>query len=82
MKYDEKHEFRKVQFYVSDYDIFVVTSGISDGVGMKTLNNVTDIFFRQAKDPDRQPPLQFITEDITKLNKNLKECRYFCYCVF
>ncbi|NDV68432.1 HEPN domain-containing protein [Dysgonomonas sp. 25] len=75
--YDEKREFRKVQFYVSDYDILVVTSGISDGAAMKTLNNVIDIYFRRAKDPDRQPPLQFITEDITKLNKNLKECRYF-----
>ena len=77
VEYDEKHEFRKVQFYVSDFDILVITSGISDGVAMKTLNNVIDIYFRRAKDPDRQPPLQFITEDITKLNKNLKECRYF-----
>lgn len=77
VKYDEKHEFRKVQFYVSDYDILVVTSGVSEGVPMKTLNNVIDIYSRRAKRHDMQPPLQFITEDIKNVNKNLNECRYF-----
>jgi len=75
--YDEKREFGKIQFYVSDYDILVVTSGVSDGVAIKALDNVTDIYYRMAKDPDRQPPLQFIAEDIKKLNKSLNECRYF-----
>jgi len=75
--YDERYEFRKIQFYVSDYDILVVTSGISDGVAGKTLDNVIDLYYGRAKDPDRQPPLQFINEDIKKLNKNLNECRYF-----
>ena len=77
VKYDEKYEFRKVQFYISDYDILVVTSGISDGVAMKTLNNIIDIYSRRAKKHNMQPPLQFITEDITKLNKKLRESRYF-----
>lgn len=75
--YDERYEFGKVQFYVSDYDIFVVTSGISDGIAGKATDNVEDAYYRRAKDPDRQPPVQFINEDIKKLNKNLDEGRYF-----
>ena len=35
--YDEKYEFGKIQFYVSDYDILVVTSGISDGIAGKAI---------------------------------------------
>ena len=38
--YDEKYEFGKIQFYVSDYDILVVTSGISDGIAIKILSNI------------------------------------------
>ncbi len=75
--YDEKYEFGKVQFYVSDYDILVVTSGISDGVAGKTLDNIEVQYYNKAKDPDRQPPVQFITTDIKKLNKELNEGRYF-----
>jgi predicted nucleotidyltransferase/HEPN domain-containing protein len=75
--FDMKYEFGKIQFYVSDYDILVVTSGISDGVAGKALDNVEDIYYQRAKDPDRQPPVQFINEDIKKLNKKLDECRYF-----
>jgi len=77
VKYDEKYEFGKIQFYVSDYDILVVTSGISDGVAGKALDNVEDLYYKRAKDPDRQPPIQFINDDIKKLNKDLKESRYF-----
>lgn len=75
--YDQKFEFGKLQFYVSDYDLLVVTSGLSDGVAIKALNNIEDIYYDRAKDPDRQPPLQFISEDMTKLNRYLKEGRYF-----
>jgi HEPN domain-containing protein/predicted nucleotidyltransferase len=75
--YDEKYEFGKIQFYVSDYDILVVTSGISDGVAGKTLDNIEVQYYNKAKDPDRQPPVQFITTDIKKLNKELNEGRYF-----
>lgn len=75
--YDEKYEFGKLQFYVSDYDILVVTSGISDGVAGKTLDNIEVQYYNKAKDPDRQPPVQFITADIKKLNKELNEGRYF-----
>lgn len=75
--YDEKYEFGKIQFYVSDYDILVVTSGISDGVAIKALGNIEDLYYDRAKDPDRQPPVQFIATDMKKLNKELKEGRYF-----
>ncbi|QIK53902.1 HEPN domain-containing protein [Dysgonomonas sp. HDW5B] len=75
--YDEKFEFGKIQFYVSDYDILVVTSGISDGIAGKALDNIEVQYYNRAKDPDRQPPVQFITIDMKKLNKELKEGRYF-----
>lgn len=75
--YDEKYEFGKRQFYVSDYDILVVTNGISDGIAIKVLNNIEDAYYDRAKDPDRQPPVQFISEDMKKLNKYLDESRYF-----
>lgn len=75
--YDEKFEFGKLQFYVSDYDILVVTSGLSDGVAGKALDNVEDIYYNRSEDPDRQPPVQFINIDLRKLNKELTEGRYF-----
>lgn len=75
--YDEKYEFGKLQFYVSDYDILVVTSGVSDGGAIRLLGNIEDLYYDRAKDPDRQPPVQFISEDMKKLNKYLKEGRYF-----
>ena len=75
--YDEKYEFGKIQFYVSDYDILVVTSGISDGVAGKALDNIEVQYYNRAKDPDRQPPVQFINIDTKKLNKELSEGRYF-----
>ena len=75
--YDEKYEFGKIQFYVSDYDILVVTSGISDGIAIKILSNIEDLYYDRATDPDRQPPVQFISEDMKKLNKYLNEGRYF-----
>lgn len=75
--YDERFEFGKIQSYLSDYDILVVTSGISDGVAAKYLDNIEDLYYSKAQDPDRQPPLQFISTDVKKLNKELSEGRYF-----
>ena len=75
--YDEKYEFGKIQFYVSDYDILVVTSGISDGIAGKALDNIEVQYYNRAKDPERQPPVQFINIDMKKLNKELIEGRYF-----
>lgn len=75
--YDEKYEFGKLQFYVSDYDILVVTSGLSDGIAGKALDNIEVQYYNRAKDPDRQPPVQFINIEMKKLNKELTEGRYF-----
>ncbi len=75
--YDEKIEFRKLQFYVSDYDILVVTSGVSDCVADKYLDVVETLYYNRAKNPDRQLHIQFISEDMKKLNKYLDEGRYF-----
>ncbi len=75
--YDERFEFGKIQFYVSDYDILVITSGISDGNAGKILDNIEDIYYNRAEDLDKQPPVQFINDDIKKLNKDLSEGRYF-----
>lgn len=57
--YDEKYEFGKLQFYVSDYDILVITSGVSDGIAIKSLSNIEDLYYDRAKDSNRQPPVQF-----------------------
>lgn len=75
--YDERYEFGKLQFYVSDYDILVITSGISDGIAIKALSNIENIYYDRAKDSNRQPPVQFISEDMKKLNKYLNDGRYF-----
>lgn len=75
--YDEKYEFGKLQFYVSDYDILVVTSDIPESAAGRILDNIESLYYKKAKEPDRQPALQFINSDIKKLNKALDEGRYF-----
>ena len=61
---------------ISDYDIYVVTSGFNNKKAETVLDNVEDIFF-SGKDFDRDTPVQFITDDIKTLNKYLEEGRYF-----
>ncbi|WP_417130596.1 HEPN domain-containing protein [Parabacteroides faecis] len=61
---------------ISDYDIYVVTSGFNNKKAETVLDNVEDIFF-SGKDFDRDTPVQFITDDIKALNKYLEEGRYF-----
>ena len=61
---------------ISDYDIYVVTSGFNSKKAETVLDNVEDIFF-SGKDFDRDTPVQFITDDIKALNKYLEEGRYF-----
>ncbi len=72
--YDERKEFGITTIYRSDYDILVVTYGISDRDAGKILDNVEDKYYI---DPDSQTPVQFINDDIKKLNKDLSEGRYF-----
>lgn len=59
---------------MSDYDILVVTSGISDKKDVNVLDNIDDLYY---KDPDYQTPVQFINDDIKTLNRQLEEGRYF-----
>ena len=61
---------------ISDYDIYVITSGINSKKAETVLDNVEDIFF-SGKDFDRDTPVQFINDDIKLLNKYLEEGRYF-----
>ena len=61
---------------ISDYDIYVVTSGINSKKADTVLDNVEDVFF-SGKDFDRDTPVQFINDDIKLLNKYLEEGRYF-----
>lgn len=59
---------------MSDYDILVVTSGVSDKKATNILDNIEDIYY---KNPDIQTPVQFINDDIKALNRQLEEGRYF-----
>lgn len=61
---------------ISDYDIYVITSGINSKKADTVLDNVEDIFFT-GKDFDRDTPVQFINDDIKMLNKYLEQGRYF-----
>lgn len=72
--YDERVEFGIPTTFMSDYDILVVTSGISDKKVGHTLDNIDDLYYKY---PGTQTPVQFINEDIKTLNKQLEEGRYF-----
>jgi len=61
---------------ISDYDIYVITSGINSKKAETVLDNVEDIFFA-GKDFDRDTPVEFINDDIKQLNKFIEEGRYF-----
>lgn len=74
VEYDERVEFGVPTSFMSDYDILVVTSGISDKKVGNVLDNIDDLYY---KDPDNQTPVQFINDDIKTLNRQLEEGRYF-----
>lgn len=72
--YDERIEFGIPTSFMSDYDILVVTDGISD----KRAETKLDIVDKQYyKNPEYQTPVEFIHDDISKLNSDLSEGRYF-----
>lgn len=74
VEYDERIEFGIPTSFMSDYDILVVTNGISDKKVGNVLDNIDDLYY---KDPDHQTPVQFINDDIKTLNRQLEEGRYF-----
>jgi HEPN domain-containing protein len=74
VEYDSRVEFGIRTTYKSDYDILVVTSGAKDKEVGQKLDNIEEIYY---KNPDKQTPVQFINDDIRKLNKDLSDGRYF-----
>lgn len=74
VEYDEREEFGIRTTFMSDYDILVVTHGIKDKEAGQKLDAVDHKYYT---DPEFQTPVQFINDDIAKLNKDLSEGRYF-----
>lgn len=74
VKYDEREEFGILTSFMSDYDILVVTSQMDIREVGHLLDVVDDRYYKR---PDNQVPIQFINDDIEKLNSDLSEGRYF-----
>lgn len=74
VRYDEKIEFGILTTFMSDYDILVVTSGRNVEEVGSILETVDALYYKR---PEQQVPIQFINEDIEKLNSDLSESRYF-----
>jgi len=72
--WDERDEHGIPTIKISDYDIMVLTSGISDKKAGTILDNIEDLYF---KDIDKQTPVQFINDNIKNFNKSIEEGRYF-----
>lgn len=74
VEYDERDEFGIWTSFMSDYDILVVTSGTDVKEAGRILDDVDAKYYKR---PDNQVPIQFINDDIEKLNSDLSEGRYF-----
>lgn len=74
VEYDSRIEFGVRTTYMSDYDILVVTDKAKDKEVGQRLDNIEEMYY---KDPEKQTPVQFINDDIKKLNRNLLDGRYF-----
>lgn len=74
VEFDERIEFGIPTSFMSDYDILVVTSE-SDAKEVGRMLDAVDM--KYYKRPDHQVPIQFINDDIEKLNSDLSEGRYF-----
>ncbi|MDR1090846.1 MAG: hypothetical protein LBL79_07190 [Prevotella sp.] len=70
---DSRIEFGIRTTYMSDYDILVVTDKAKDKEVGQKLDNIEEIYY---KNPDKQTPVQFINDDIKKLNKDLSDGRF------
>lgn len=74
VEYDERDEFGILTSFMSDYDLLVVTSETD----VKEAGRILDaVDMKYYKRPDQQVPIQFINDDIKKLNSDLSEGRYF-----
>jgi len=74
VEFDQRQEFGITTTYMSDYDILVVTSGTSDKSVGNRLDSIDHKYYEKS---ESRTPVQFINDDIKKLNKDLEEGRYF-----
>lgn len=74
VEYDERDEFGILTSFMSDYDLLVVTSDAEVREVGHLLDIVDDKYYKR---PDNQVPIQFINDNIDKLNSDLSEGRYF-----
>jgi len=74
VEFDSRIEFGIRTIFMSDYDILVVTNGAKDKEVGHKLDNIENIYYKY---PDKQTPVQFINDDIHKLNNDLSDGRYF-----
>jgi predicted nucleotidyltransferase/HEPN domain-containing protein len=74
VEYDSRIEFGIQTTFMSDYDILVVTHDANDMMVKQKLERIENAYY---KNPDNQTPVQFINDDIRKLNKDLSDGRYF-----
>ena len=73
---DERRDFGVRTFYISDYDLLIVTKkrlGVRESTAAARIGNR----FLEGKDAEFHTHPQFINESISKLNNALSEGRYF-----
>ena len=73
---DERHDFGVRTFYISDYDLLIVTKkrlGVRESTAAARIGNR----FLEGKNAEFHTHPQFINESISKLNNALSEGRYF-----
>ncbi|MDN3672741.1 HEPN domain-containing protein [Flavobacterium branchiarum] len=74
VNHDEKVEFGIPTSFRSDYDILVVTDSVTDQRASRMLDAIDNMYYR---DPDLQTPVEFIHENIKRLNEYIDAGRYF-----
>ena len=72
--YDERIEFGIPSIYRSDYDIWLVTNGVTERTVEEKLNRIKKEYRRTSSS---RSPIQFIHDNIKKVNSDLSEGRYF-----
>ena len=74
VEYDQRVEFGIPTYYVSDFDLLIVTQGIRGNRAEDILNNVESWWDNHHP---AGTPLQILQEDIVPLNKYISDRRYF-----
>ncbi|WP_062185365.1 HEPN domain-containing protein [Dysgonomonas macrotermitis] len=75
--YDQRTEYGVRTYFMSDYDILVLTSGKENGFTVtRKLNRVEESFY-QGRHHSMATPIQFIQETFEYFNKAIKKGYYF-----